>query len=230
MKRIGIVGGLGPETGCSFLLSINRAIEQRLSCQADLVLENVSVSLDATKQIARGEYSVEHERALVDAVRRLNNAEVELIAIPCNTVHVFIELLRGSSRVPILSITEETAKRSVEKSVNNIGVLGTSTTIQQGLHEKDHQKQGVSVVVPMQKDQKVLDEIIPKIIYGSATRENKKQLIQIARSLQMRGAEAIILGCTDLHLLVSQEDLDCLVIDTKNVLEEAVVREILGTF
>jgi len=224
MKRLGIIGGLGPETSCKFCLNINTKLRELKACQPDIVMENLPVSLEAEKKIVNGVQETEHLGLILRALEKLNKADVDMIAIPCNTVHIFLPELRKRSKAPILSIMEECAK--VCKGLKKVGLLGSSTTVKAGLHAIELNKRNIAVLVPSEEDQNAVNEIILKITNGIATESDKKDLLAIIDKLKSQGAEAVILGCTDLQLLVSKASLP--LIDTCTVLENAVVQMLAG--
>ncbi|HLC52300.1 MAG TPA: amino acid racemase [Candidatus Nanoarchaeia archaeon] len=223
---IGIVGGLGTETSCSFCFSINRRMKSRHKIQPHLIMDNIPISDDEFHKIANGEQSESVLELLKDSVKRLNRINSNLIAIPCNTVHVFIDQLRRISKVPILSIIEETSKKCIQKSFRKVAVLGSTTTIKTELYPKELQKHSVEVVKINEREQKTVTDIIIRIINSESSDQDKNNLLKVIKSLKERGAEAIILGCTDLFLLIKPEDSVLPVIDSTKVLEEAVISKL----
>lgn len=227
-KRLGIVGGLGPETSCSFCLNVNNEVKKIHDAQPQIIMENVPISDKALDIIAHGGFSAEVLGLLVDSVKRLNLAEVDFIIIACNTVHVFINDLRRISDVPILSIIEETVKECRNKSLKRVGVLGSTTTIKERLYAQELQKHSIDVVVPNKDDQQFVSDCILRIISGRSTPEDKERMKKIIVQLQTEGAEAVILGCTDLCLIISPEDVTLPVINSTSVLEKAAVEYLMS--
>jgi len=222
-KKLGIVGGLGSETSCSFCLNVNQAIKRSQGKQPQIILENVPISDQATESIANGEFSAEALGLLVDSVKRLNACKVNFIVIPCNTVHIFINDLRKISDVPILSIIEETAKECKNQSFTQVGVLGSTTTIKERLYATELQKNGISAIIPSKEDQTFVSACIIKILNQNTTIEDKQKMIFIIQEMQSKGAAAIILGCTDLFLLVSPPDVPLPLINSTQILENTVI-------
>ena len=221
-KRLVIVGGLGPETSCSFCLQLNRRIKKITRCQPDIVMENVAVPLEVESRIIKGELCKDIFFLLKKAVVRLNKSNSDFIVIPCNTVHVFIEELRGISKKPIISIIEECAKECSRLKAKKVGILGSDTTIKQGLHSKELEKKGIEAIVPL--EQGVVSSVILRILDGKADESDKKKLMKIISELKAKGADAVILGCTDLDILVKKASLP--LVDTTKVLEDIVVQHL----
>lgn len=221
-KRLGIIGGLGPETGCAFTLAVNNKVSAVTSCQPNLVLENVPVPFPVFEKIISGERSHKMLSLLIKAVCTLNRTNVDSIVIPCNTVHTFIEELRDHSKIPIISITEECAKECSKQRFKKVGVLATTTSIQEKLHEKELSKVEIQVIEPNEEDQCRINEAIFDINTGQVKNKNEMNLNKAIEHLKERGAEAIILGCTDLFLLIKEASIP--LINTTEVLENAAVK------
>ena len=221
-KKIGIVGGLGPETSSKFLLNINNRFREITRCQPDIMMINVPVPSEIESKMINGETSIEMLDLLSEAVIRLNDSKVDFLVMPCNTVHVFIEDLRKISKKPMLSIIEECAKECVRRQFNKVGILATTKSIKEKLHIKELDKLNIKSVIP--DEQRKVSEIIIKIIHNKSTEEDKEFLLSVIKQLKEKGAEAVILGCTDLFLMIKKADLP--LIDTTKVLENSVMRKI----
>ncbi len=222
-KTIGIIGGLGTETSCSFCLNVNNSIKKVSEGQPRLFMENVPISHKALNTIARGGFSAEVLGLLVDSVKRLNRAKVDVIVIPCNTVHVFINDLRKISDVPVLSIIEETAKECKSKLFMKVGVLGSTTTIKEELYATELRKQAIDMVIPNEEDQRFVSECIIRIVNQNMVPEDKQRMIEIIEKMREIGVDAIILGCTDLFLIITPEEVAVPLINSTEVLEKGVV-------
>lgn len=223
-RKLGVIGGLGPETGCKFCLEVNKKFKPLAGEQPHLILDNLPISLKAEERLIKGGPSKEHLKLLIESVQRLNLLKVEVIAIVCNTVHVFIQDLRERSSAPILSIIEETAKRCRELKLYKVGLLGSTKTINSKLHSLELEKGKVKVLTPSKNDQRFVSRCIIKIINHQAKERDKEKLKEIIKKMEKKGAEGIILGCTDLPLLLSNEDASVPLINTTQVLEDAAVR------
>ena len=222
-KTLGIVGGLGTETSCTFCLHVNTAIQQAMDEQPRMIIDNVSMSNKGFRKLARGDFCPEALGLLVDSITRLNQAKVDLIVIPCNTVHVFIETLRRVSNVPILSIINETAKECVRQGFTKVGILGTSLTIQERLHTNALSKHNIDSITPTGGEQQFMDECIFRIINQQSTVEDRHQIANIINNLATQGAQAVILGCTDLFLIADQNAVTVPLINSTAVFEKSAI-------
>ena len=159
-KRLGIIGGLGAETSCRFCLNVNNKVRKKTNRQPEIVLENLPISIATEKKLINGGVGKEHSNLLVKATQRLNHAEVDFIAIPCNTAHTFIEKLRKYSNCPILSIVEETVLECKKKGIKKIGLLSSTKTIKEKLFLQKLNKFNIGLLIPEKKRQRKIDQAI----------------------------------------------------------------------
>ena len=227
-QTIGIVGGLGTETSCKFCFSVNHKIKNVHQQQPHIIMDNVPMSKELEKVIAHGNASIEVAKLLHGSVKRLNVSMADIIVIPCNTVHVFIDQLREHSRVPIMSIIEETAKECKKKSLKKVGVLGSSLTINSGMYEEELKKHSIKAIIPEEDERNFISSCIIRIINLEQTDEDKRKMIEIVEKMKDKGAEAVILGCTDLFLLLSKENTPIPKIDSTEVFEDALVSRMIN--
>ena len=228
-KTLGVIGGLGPETGCMFCLSVNNKFKPITKRQPHIILDNLPISEEAEERLINGGPSKEHLELLLASIERLNKVEVTLIAIACNTVHIFIDEARKHSSVPVLSIIEETAKKIKEMNIKKVGILASTKTIKSRLHENELKKQNIELVLPEEKEQQFLSECIVRIVNSRSSEEDKTKLRKIIKKLEEKGVQGIILGCTDLPLIISKEDAITPIINTTAILEDAAVNKLLNT-
>ena len=227
MKMVGIVGGLGTETSCTFCLNVNRKVHQERQVQPNLLMDNVPMPLLTLEALARGEPTEEVKKLLIDSIDRLNLTKPSFIVIPCNTVHIFIDELRKQSRAPILSIIEETVQECKRRSFEKIGVLCSSTTAKFGLYTRELRAAGISAIEPDEEEQQFISECILRIIDFRQTEEDQKRMTEIITHLQNKGAQAIILGCSDLFLLIHQVNSPLPLINSTEVFERSVVERLI---
>jgi len=162
---------------------------------------------------------------LKDAVKKLEKIGVDFIVIPCNTAHIFIEDLRNITKIPITSITEETAKACSNKNLKKVGILATKLTMNNRLYDKDFEKFGIKPVKICKKEQQELSDIIHKIVIGKSSAKEQKKLEILIEKLKNKGSESIVLGCTDLQILIKR-DFEIEIIDNMNVLAEVTFKKI----
>lgn len=226
LVRLGIIGGMGPETSAQFCGNVARKFRRETGALPDIILQNVPLSAAAEEEFIKGNRSPEHFSLLLQAVRIFNQALVDAIVIPCNTAHVFIDDLRKRSRQPIISIMEETAAEVQRRGLHSVGILATTKTIQQELFQKHLGE--IKIILPQEKQQQFLDELILRIVQGIPQPTDSAALWDMINQLERQGVEAVILGCTDLSLSLQPDDSPLPLIDTCSVLEDASVQFLLG--
>jgi len=204
-KKIGILGGMGPEATAEFYLRIIRIFQQKYGAKYDSDFpEMVILNLPLPEVVEDVQENVED--ILNYGVKKLEAAGVDFIAIPCNTAMLFL----GETSIPVVSIVEETKKVFSGK----LGVLGTKATLQKKLY-------GDNLLMSSLESQDKITKVIMNILSGKKLKEDQSFLFSEIENLKSEGAEKVILGCTELPLLVSTEDT----IDTIEILAQAVVNE-----
>jgi aspartate racemase len=164
---------------------------------------------------------------LISSAKRLEKSGVDFIVIPCNTVHMYINEVKKSVKIPVLSIIDESLAYLKKNSCDEIGMLATSSTLNSGIYSKAFIKMGISVQIPSVKNQKIINEIIYKIISNSHTEEDKCQLENIMDEFYTNGARAILLACTDLQVAVKKHR-NLILYDTMHILAEATTKRLLN--
>jgi len=227
MKQLGVIGGLGPETGCMFCLNVNNKVIEKTQIQPDIIMENVPMPESVLQKLANGEKPSEVLALLSKSVTRLNIVGSDIIVIPCNTVHIFIDQLRSISKIPILSIIEEAAKECQKIGSKKVAIMASTTSIKENLHSKELEKRDIGCITPNIKQQEKISEIIVKIVTNGVTNQDKIDLVSIMNDVKNRGADSIMLACTDIRTIISESDIDIPVIETTSVLENSTAKVIL---
>jgi len=153
---------------------------------------------------------------------------VDFCVIPCNTAHIFIDSIRRISKVPVLSIVEETCRHLMICNIKRVGILATTATIEAGLYQRFFYENNIIPILPNKSQQVAIAEIIVRIVMGKIIEKDKVTLLDVIGSLNKIGAECIILACTDLPILISQRDTSFALIDTLDILAEAAMQSIMG--
>ncbi len=228
-KIIGVLGGMGPNATVDFYSKIVRTCQQKFGASSDgdfppMVIFNAPVP-DACESLEDREKIL---TMLKECVTKLENFGVDFIVIPCNTAHYFLPSLRESASVPILSIIEETLKKIKKEKYKKVGLLATTTTIGERLYEKSADKYNIELIKPEKTAQDKIMRIIRNVTAGKTKDIDKKELVRIVKDLDSNGAEAIILGCTELPLIFDKTDFKIDIFDTSEILAEAAVKKSYG--
>lgn len=163
----------------------------------EILLDSVSIP-DFISNQARKDESL---KILKERVIFLNRIQPICLAIACNTAHILIDDLQSVSRVPFISIIKEVTNAVYSSGIKKIGILGTPVTIKSALYQNSLQKLDIKFVEPKDTELKILDKIIRNVISGLSNNKDQNLLVAIANKLVNRGAEGIILGCTELPLI-----------------------------
>ena len=214
---LGVVGGLGPMSTfyfCELLTSHTLA-----SCDAnhiDMLISSRASTPDRTAYIL-GKSTESPLPIMQKEARRLIDAGANLLVIPCNTAHYFYDGLTDVSSVPILNIIEETVRYLKKRGVATFGLLATEGTVKSESYHRLCKKHGIQCLVPSQKDQETISEII-----YDAIKQNKPvdmtAFSQISNTLLDQGCECLVLGCTELSLIKKQGLDEDLFVDSLDVL------------
>lgn len=228
MKTLGIIGGLGPDATAQFYLEVIKKSKRKIKNRYPSIhIYNIPLPFDIEKNFHTDNPTEKAKKNmlkyLVKAASRLESAGTDIIAIPCNTVHVFIDQVRNQINIPILSIMETVRTYSAKNKFKKVGLLGTKVTMQTNLYPKELEKSEIKILTPEAKDQSFVLELTEKILNGAQTKKDKIRLVKIIKKLKQRNIDAVILGCTELPLFLKQADTKVPLIDTIDVLANKAV-------
>lgn len=200
MKKIGIIGGLGAAAGARFYDALVRECQRR-GAAADADFPEVVLHGVPSRGLDKGgvaDYGVLLQD-LSSSVEMLNRCGVDVIAIACNSAHVYHPVLQAASDVEILNMVE-IAAGSVG-AATQVGVISSATTKESGLYESALAARGVRAIHTTPDQQQMVDGMIERAISGRLTEKHRRKLYYVMRSMLRRGADEIILGCTELPLV-----------------------------
>lgn len=228
MKTVGIIGGLGPEATAKFYLEIVSACSDlKEQSHPPILIYNVPLPLQLEKEcIVEAKNEEKCLPFLIQAAKILEKGGADFLVMPCNSLHIFIEEIRKAVKIPVLSIVEETVKFLKKQNIKDVGILATSITINRGLYQIRLNGHDIKEIVPNSQDQAKLGQIIYNLVIGNYTDTDKHIFDQITDSLVKKGAESIILACTDLQLLTPQHT-KVRIFDTMQILVNSTVREMI---
>lgn len=228
MKTVGIIGGLGPETTSEFYLDIVFSCQKIDRTQRPAVLiSSVPLPYSIEEDAIVRNVGIERFSAyLVKEAQRLENAGADFIVMPCNSLHVFIEEMRGSVKVPVLSIVEETVKFLKDSNLKKVGIVSTSATIKNKLYETAFEKNNIEYITPNELEQEKLGKIIHNLVIGQQNNKDREELIKIIGGFEDQDVDCVVLACTDLQLLIPVYP-NLKIFDTMKILSDATVEHIL---
>ena len=224
-KVVGILGGMGPEATVNFLARVIALTPARRDQDhLRIIIDNNPKIPDRTEAILTKTKSL--FPILLETAKNLEKANADFIVIPCNTVHYFYEDLVTEISVPILHMISEVA-HAVGASLpgcKRLGLIATTGTVASNLYQKQFRKLGVELIVPDTQGQAKVMEAILRIKGGSSKASARKAILKEANQLLERKAEALILGCTDIPLVIKVNAFPVPVFDSNRVLAEATVK------
>ena len=230
-KRIGIIGGMGPSATASFYSRIISIFQKRFNAKYDYEFpEIIIISLPIPDIVENPQNDGLIINLLIEAARKLENLGCSFIAMPCNTIHFYINELRESVKIPVISIIEEVGELLKQKSLLNVGLLSTDLVRKKKLYELVLEDKKINFLKIDGDIQMKLTKVIMNILKGNLTQSDKDYLFFIIQNFKNQNAQAVVFGCTELPLLVEQADCSILLVDTLDVLAEACVRESIKSY
>ena len=228
MKTVGIIGGLGPETTSEFYLEIIfGCYAKSKEARPPILIWNVPLKYQIEEDLLKKAMGEErYIPYLVDAAKRLEKGGADFLVMPCNSLHVFIEQIRKSVKIPVLSIVEETAKFLKGKKITKVGLVETPSALKRKLYERALMREGIRQVVPDGFEQAKLGRMINNIVLNRHANKERRELLGIINKFEKKGVKDVILACTDLQLLIPQHP-KLRIYDTMKIFADATVDEIL---
>ncbi|MFH1089826.1 MAG: amino acid racemase [Candidatus Uhrbacteria bacterium] len=228
-KIIGVLGGMGPESTAIFYHALIQQCQKQYGVQYDsdypeIFIYNLPIP-DVVEGLTKPEETL---AALIGGAQKINSIGVDFMVMPCNTAHYFYPGMAKAISIPFICIFLATAKKIKSRGYTKVGFLSTETTVKYKSYDKDFEKNGIELVLPESDDKESLTKIIMNILAGRKLDSDKEVLKQIIERLKTRGAKAIVLACTDLPILLKQEDVDIEVFDTVEILAEATIQYSIG--
>jgi aspartate racemase len=230
MKTIGLIGGMSWESSLEYYRIVNEAVKNRLCGfhSAQCVMYSVDFAeIEALQH--RGEWP-ETARILSRAARGLEAAGADFIVLCTNTMHKVAPEIEASVRIPLLHIADPTAERIKGRGFRKVGLLGTRFTMEEDFYRgRLAEKHGLEVFVPGHDDRETVHRVIyQELVAGRVEAASRAAFVSIIERLAGVGAEAVILGCTEIGLLVGEKDSPLPVFDTTRIHAEAAVDLALG--
>lgn len=225
MKTIGLLGGMTTESSLEYYRNINRYSRQRMGGVHSV--KSVMLTIDFGRidpLMEAGEWDKIRD-ILIDAARSVESAGADFLVICTNTMHKLVPDIQKVIGIPILSIIDATAQHIKEKGLRTVGLLGTRFTMIEAFYrdrlEREH---GLEVLIPNENEVETLHRIIvEELSIGEIKPVSKKIYWEIINRLGSQGAEGVILGCTEIPLLVRQEEGNILLFDTIDIHARAAV-------
>ena len=219
MLTLGIIGGMGPEaTQVMYKAMIDLTDAKRDQDHIDMLIYSHASMPDRTEAIRSGDTG-RIKALLAEDARLLRRAGADVLAIPCNTSHNFIEDIEDGVDIPVVNMIEETAEyiHTQRPDVKRVGILATDGTVEAGLYHRALEKRGIEPFVPDEKNQK----IVMDLIYGqikAGQKGSREDFAAVDYFLKKNGCDAAVLACTELSVFRTNHELDSYYVDALEVL------------
>lgn len=215
MKTIGIVGGMSWESSAEYYRLINENIKSRLGPTHSAELVMYSMDFQRAAQLELEERWEELATILIDAIARLEKAGAEFVIMASNTVHKVADAVQRSIHVPLPHIADVTAEAITKAGISTVGLLGTRFVMEQDFYKERFRTKGIDVVVPDRVARDYVHNVIfNELCAGQLIPESKQKIQAMILDLQRAGAEAVVLACTELPLLIHFDDTPVKLFDT----------------
>jgi aspartate racemase len=225
MKTIGLIGGMSWESSAEYYRIINETMKVRKGPLYSAKSLMYTVNFHEIEQMQhRGEWDKAGE-ILLDAARRLERGGADCIVLCTNTMHKLANVIETAAKIPFIHIADATAEKIKKQGLKKIGLLGTGFTMEQDFYKgRLTEKYGLEVIVPEKTDRDIVHRVIyDELCQGKIEASSTAQYVRILQELAEKGAEGVILGCTEIMLLVGQEDSPVPIFDTTTIHATAAV-------
>ena len=234
MKKLGIVGGIGPASTIEYYKRINEGFAKSLANLSKsgenppMIIDSLNLAV-AYDLVEKKDW--QHFAALFsNSIKLLHGAGAEVAAIYANTAHIVFDEVQAQSPIPVIGLVDETCKCAKAQGCKKVIVFGTGFTMKSGMYEKKCAEYGIEAIVPCESDQEAIHNILfPNLVAGVVLESDKEIILGIASKLLAgHKADALVLGCTEIPLLIQPGDIDTVLLDTTQIHIDAILKYILS--
>jgi aspartate racemase len=232
MLRIGLIGGMSWESSIEYYRIINQLVQEELGGVHSAKIVMVSLDFAEIEEMQiNGEWELA-AHVLVDSAKAIEGAGADFVLICTNTMHLLADEVQQGIGIPLLHIADATAKEIQNRELKTVGLLGTRFTMEKEFYRGRLENQhGLKVLIPAEDQRERVHRVIyDELVKGKTLDESRLVYNAIIQNLVENGAEGIILGCTEIGLLVREEDIPVPVFDTMEIHARAAVEAALGRY
>lgn len=224
MKRIGLIGGLMWPSTIDYYKLLNQKVNERLGGVEAPEVIIYSVNFAAIKKFTEAGDWDSIASVIIHASQKLESAGADCILIGANTMHKIADEVSAAINIPVIHIAEETAKAVAANKINTVALLGTKYTMQLDFYKNKLSAQGIATIIPDEADIEIINTAIyTEMSKGLFLPETKNKFIRIIQKLQGQGAQGVILGCTEIPILIKPADVSIPVFDTIEIHVNAAI-------
>ena len=216
MKTTGLLGGMSWESTAGYYKAINEGIKDSLGGLHSAKIAMYSVDFDPIEKLQHQGDWQGTSKILVQAAKNVEASGADFLLICTNTMHKVAPDIEKAINIPLLHIADATAEILIKKEIKTVGLLGTAFTMEEDFYKgRLENKHALEVLVPNKKDREIIHNIIYKeLCLGKINSSSKKEYLRIIENLANSGAQGVILGCTEIGMLVNQNDTEVILLDT----------------
>lgn len=216
MKTIGLIGGISWESSAEYYRVINVAVKERLGGLHSGKILMYSAEFHEIQQLQHDDQWDKVAAIMIDIAQRLETAGADYLIICSNTMHRVAKEVQRSINIPLLHIADATAYNIKQHGIGKVGLLGTRFTMEQDFYRKHLiEEHGLEVLIPTEKQRILIHNVIyNELCLGKFLDKSRNEYLEIIEEMVERGAEGIILGCTEIPLLVKQDNTSVPIFDT----------------
>lgn len=229
MKTVGLLGGMSWDSTAGYYKAINEGVKNKLGGLHSAQIAMFSVDFEPIEKLQHQGDWAGTALILSDAARKIEAAGADFLLICTNTMHKVAPQIQEAIQIPILHIADATAEVLVKNGIKKVGLLGTAFTMEQEFYKGRLQENyGLEVIIPNAADRKIVHAVIyNELCVGKMLLTSKIEYLRIIAELAKSGAEAVILGCTEISMLVAQSDTAVTLYDTTQIHANKAVEEII---
>ena len=227
MKTIGLLGGMSWESTASYYKLINEGVNEKLGGLHSAKIFLCSVDFQEIENFQRQNRWAESAELLAAAAKSVELAGADYILLCTNTMHKVAPEIESAISIPLIHIADATAECLRENGVKSVGLLGTRFTMEQEFYKgRIMERYGINVLVPNATQRDLVHGVIyDELCHGKICDSSRQSFVEIIGSLYKAGAEAVILGCTEIGLLVTQSDVDVPLYDTTAIHAKVAIKK-----
>ncbi|WNC73400.1 aspartate/glutamate racemase family protein [Thalassotalea psychrophila] len=219
MKTIGLLGGMSWESSAGYYRMINEGVKEALGGLHSAKIAMYSVDFSPIEKLQHsGDWQGTAE-ILIKAAVNVESAGADVLLICTNTMHKVAAQVEAAINIPLLHIADATAELLVQQNIKTVGLIGTAFTMEQDFYKgRLSERYGLTVLTPNSDDRAIIHNVIYKeLVLGKTLPASKEHYLRVIESLAQQGAEAVILGCTEVGMLITQKDTEVTLLDTTHI-------------
>ncbi len=224
MKTVGLLGGMSWESSLFYYKAINEGVKAKLGGLHSAKIAMVSVDFEEIEKLQHAGDWQKLGDILAKEASNIEKAGADCLLICTNTMHKVAPQVQSAINIPLIHIADATAKALIKDGIKKVGLLGTAFTMEQDFYKSRLQAHGLEVLIPNKKDIELIHSVIyNELCLGECKAVSKEAYLKIINKLEKEGAEGVILGCTEIGMLIKQTDTGVKLYDTTYIHAQSAV-------